>query len=349
MKKRITALLLAAALTFCALLALSSCKKEDKITPRQALLSLDFFDTVSYVYDYSGSSEEEFNATVSSLKERLEELGKLYDIYESYDGITNVKDINDRAGEGPVKVDKDIIDLLIYAKEIYGKTDGQCNIALGAVLKIWHEHRTAGRENPDTATLPDMQELLAAREHTDINDVIINEAEGTVEITDAELSLDVGAVAKGYACEIIAQELEAEGKRGYVLDLGGNLRAVGTKKDGSGWKTGIKNPDTTAQNRYVYYHELKNEAIATSGDYERFYTVGGIRYHHIINLETLMPESYYRSVSVISPNAALSDALSTAIFNMPKGEAEAFVKASPDALLVVLVLQNGEVKTLKNN
>ena len=145
---------------------------------------------------------------------------------------------------------------------------------------------------------------------------------------------------------MLAQKLWAMGG-GYVLDIGGNLRVVGTKKDGSGWVSGIRNPDTYAQNPYIYTLTLKeNDALVTSGSYERYYTVDGVRYHHIINGETLMPENYYLSVSVKSTSSALSDALSTAIFNMPYDEAVAFIEGV-SGIFVILVLPNGEVVTVE--
>ena len=144
---------------------------------------------------------------------------------------------------------------------------------------------------------------------------------------------------------MIARILEAEGRSGYVLDVGGNLRTVGTKPSGDGWRAGITDPQNPYLPIYVYETVLKGEALATSGVYERSYTVEGVRYHHIINGETLMPENYYLSVSVKSSSSALSDALSTAIFNMKYDEAKSFVE-SQTGLFIVLVMPDGEVRTL---
>ena len=333
MKKSITALV------FLVILALGLCSCQVENTKPQTRVFYDVFDTVATFYDYTGSTRDEFAALADRVESEIVEYHELFDIYHEYEGKNNLATVNRLAGQGPVKVDSRIIDLLVYSKSIYELTDGNTNIAMGAVLRIWHAYRTYGVE------IPPMDILQAAALHTDISKVIIDEENMTVELLDPEMSLDVGAIAKGYAVEEVAKMLEAEGLSGYVIDVGGNLRTVGTKKNGDGWKTGIKNPDRHSTERFIYYLELKNEAIVTSGSYERFYTVGGVSYHHIINKDTLMPENYYLSVSVKSPSSALSDSLSTAIFNMPLEKTKELVNENKD-VFVVLVLPSGEVVTL---
>ena len=316
------------------LLSLFACAPPTKA--KSKILSFVYFDTESTLYDYSGSKDSDFAALVEDVKQSLQNYHKLYDIYNEYEGMVNLATINKNAGNGAVSTDKKIIDMLLFSKEMYALTDGEVNVAMGAVLKIWHSYREMGDR------IPPKQELEAAALHTDINNLVIDEENLTVELLDPQMSLDVGAIAKGYAVEMIARKMEEKGLTGLVIDVGGNLRAIGTKKDGTGWKTGVKNP---TGGEYVYYHELKNEAIVTSGSYERFYTVDGVKYHHIINGETLMPENHYLSVTVISNNSAFSDALSTAVFNMKYDEAKTFAKTLLGTKIVV-VLPNGKTEEL---
>ena len=190
-----------------------------------------------------------------------------------------------------------------------------------------------------------MDALISASAHTDINNLVINEEKLTVELLDPQMSIDVGAVGKGFAVEQIAKMLEADGRSGYIIDMGRNLRAVGKKPNGTGWSAGIINPDQFSLQTYVYTMTISDCALVTSGSYENNYTVAGVSYHHIINPDTLMPENYYLSVSIKSDSSALSDALSTAIFNMTYDEAESFVN-SHAGIFVVLVMPDGEVRTL---
>ena len=125
-------------------------------------------------------------------------------IRDSYEGINNIKTINDNAGIKPVKVDKRIIDLIKFSKDMYEKTNGKTNIAFGAVLSIWHEYRTIGIEDPANAALPSEEELRIASEHTNIEDIVIDEEHSTVFLSDPLMRLDVGAVAKGYATEQVS-------------------------------------------------------------------------------------------------------------------------------------------------
>ena len=284
-------------------------------------------------------SEEKFNKLADRVETLLREYHELYDIYNEYEGKTNLATVNKNAGKGPVKVDKKIINMLLFSKEMYELTNGKVNVAMGSVLKIWHEYREEGTRVPE-------KELLEnANKSTDIKNIVIDEENSTVAILDPQASLDVGAIAKGYAVEMTASTLEAEGYSGLVLDVGGNLRVLGIKPNGEGWTAGVKNPDLTSPVSYVHTFNMKNEALVTSGSYERFYTVEGVRYHHIINGETLMPENYYLSVSVKSASSALSDALSTALFNMKYEDANKFVE-SFKGITVLFVMPDGEVRTV---
>ena len=332
--KKTLILLLILAFTF----SFYSCEKKDP--EPQSRHFFEYFDTFGTFSDYSGLKKEEFNLLADRVESELAEYHKLYDIYNEYEGITNLKTINDLAGSGPITVDKKIVNLLLFAKEMFLYTNGNVNVAMGSVLKIWHDYRTEGVE------LPPKELLEEANKHTDINNLIINEENSTVEITDSKARLDVGAIAKGYAVEMICETLEAEGYSGFVLDLGGNLKAVGTKPSGKGWITGIKNPDPLAEDGFIYRHELKDSSTVTSGNYERYYTVNGKRYHHIINKDTLMPADFYSSVSIITSSSALADALSTAIFNMTPEEAKAFVE-SKKGLSVVLLTTDGKLEILE--
>ncbi len=336
--------LLSLLLCFAALLTFSGCESEQKITPKSRVF-YEYFDTVGTFSDYTGGSQREFDELCARVEAELSEYHKLYDIYNEYDGLTNLKTINDNAGGGKLTVDEKIIDLLLYAKEMHALTDGKINVAFGAVLKIWHNYRTESKKPGAIPKIPTNAELAEANAHTDIENLVIDEQNNTVELLDPDMSLDVGAIAKGYAVEKVAEGLIRDGYSGYALDVGGNLRAIGKKPNGRGWTVGVKNPMSPYSQTYVYTTEIKNSAIVTSGSYERFYTVSGVRYHHIINPETLFPENYYLSVSVKSGSSALSDALSTALFNTPYAELAAFV-GSLDGVFVVVVLPDGTVECI---
>ncbi|MBQ7386833.1 MAG: FAD:protein FMN transferase [Clostridia bacterium] len=328
------------------IISLVSCSTDGNVTNPKSKnrIYYDYFDTVSVIYDYSGSSDEEFTDVCYSLTGLMRTYHELFDIYNTYEGIVNIAYLNSMAGRGAVSVPDELIDFLEYCKDIYEKTDGYVNIAMGAVLSLWHDARTLGNSDPSNAALPDSAALAEAAKHCDIGDLVINREAGTVELRDPEMSLDVGAVAKGYAVERLADFLHDNGYNSYALDIGGNLRVVGTKPDGTGWQTGVKNPDLTGG--YVHTFELSDGSAVTSGGYERYYIVDGRRYHHIIDKDTAMPAEHFASVTVVCEDSGLADALSTALFCMDidAGRSIASALGVRDVIWVEL---DGTVKRLK--
>lgn len=301
-----------------------------------------YFDTYTRILDYSGDTDEKFYENCALVTEKLDYYHKLFDIYNEYDGMANVATLNRLAGGEPLKVDGELIEFLEYCVDIYELTDGGVNVMMGAVLSLWHDYRDAGVKNPSAAALPPKEELLARSEHSKIESLVIDKENSTVRISDPEASLDVGAIAKGYAVEKVADLLAEREAHGYVIDSGGNLRTVGTKPNGDGWQTGVRNPAAPDSADYVYRTTLSDSASATSGNYERYYTVNGVRYHHIINKDTLMPSEYFSSVTVITPDSALADALSTALFNVDYETGKQLIEGI-DEILVVWVFPDGTV------
>ena len=281
--------------------------------------TLDFFDTACMVVGYE-ETQEQFDAVFKKVTDQLRVYNDLYDIYKTYEGINNIRTINQNAGKEPVKVDKKIIDMLDYSIGLYEKTDGMMNVAMGSVLSIWHDYRNMykGDQGAENAVLPPMDMLKEAAKHTDIKNLVIDRENSTVFLSDPLMSLDVGAVAKGYATEMIAQSLIADGVNHYALSFGGNLRTIGSKGDGSSWSTVVTNPDLSQRidKPYVMMVELKDQSFVTSGSYERFYTVDGKPYHHIIDPTTLMPNDTFTSISILCEDSGLADVLSTATFNL---------------------------------
>lgn len=303
--------------------------------------SFDVFDTQTTIIGY-GTDEEKFTEQAVTIKEKLEYYHKLYDIYTDYEGLNNIKTINDNAGIAPVKVDAEIIALLKLSKEMHEQTNGQINVAMGSVLKIWHEHRDAAINDPATAKLPSMQLLEDAATHTDIEQIIIDEDASTVYLADDKMSIDVGGIGKGYAVERAAEYAKEMGMTSVLLSVGGNICAVGTKPDGSSWKLGIQNPDIYSNEAYVERVAVEDVSVVTSGNYQRYYTVDGKRYCHIIDGDTLMPAEFFPSVTIITKDSGVADALSTSVFNMPFEEGLAFVN-SLEGVEAIWVLTDGTI------
>ncbi|MBQ3517914.1 MAG: FAD:protein FMN transferase [Clostridia bacterium] len=290
--------------------------------------SMEYFDTVTTITGYA-DSQEEFDTVADEVFSAFSEYDRLYSIYHRFNGMENLCTINELVDgqHRTVTADRRIVDMLLYAKEMYTATNGIMNIAMGSVLSLWHDYRTIGKDNPTQASLPPMEKLREAARHCDMEKIIIDEVNNTVTLTDPQMTLDVGAIAKGYAVECVAKSLEAKDITGYVLNVGGNVRTIGTKADGTPWAVGIENPDG---GDYLAYLNLQGESVVTSGSYQRFYYVDGKPYHHIIHPETLMPADLYVSVSVVCKDSGLADALSTALFCLPLEEGKQIVESFAD-------------------
>ena len=329
-------------LLLCLLLltSLVGCAEEEQKNEPLGMVYFAYFDTVSYVYSYAGDPAEQFEERSAGVSRILQEYHQLFDIYHEYAGINNLCTVNRLAGGDPVPVDEKLIDFMLYAKEVYELTGGEMNVMMGAVLRLWHDCRTAADSDPQNAKLPDAALLQEAAEHTDFSLLEIDAVNNTLRISDPAAAIDVGALGKGYATEKAAQQLEAEGLSGYVLNIGGNIRIIGTKPDGSGWKTGLRDPFSDG---YVAYLNLADTSCVTSGSYERFYTVDGKQYHHIIDKDTLMPAEHFASLVILCKDSGLADGLSTALFCMPYEEGRAIIDRL-NGVEALWIMPDGEIR-----
>jgi thiamine biosynthesis lipoprotein len=275
------------------------------------------FDVKIQIIGYD-ESKEAFTEKASVIYDKMHELHKLYDIYNDYEGIANIKTINDNAGIAPVKVDRQIIDLILLSKEAYERTDGLTNLALGSVLKIWHDYRIEGIDFPEEARLPKEEDLKAAALHANIDEVIVDEENSTVYLADPDMRLDVGAIAKGFAAELAKEAAVAAGLESGILDAGGNVLTIGAPRDGvrDRWGVGVQDParESDGVRNIIDTVYLNDKAVVTSGMYQRYYVVDGRTYNHIIDPRTLFPADHYAAVTVIHENSGIAEYLSTAIF-----------------------------------
>jgi len=327
MAAALIALLLCVALLGCA---------ANRQPKRYEQVFFDVFDTVTTVILYD-ESESRANERFDELHTLLQEYHRLYDIYHTYEGLNNLANVNEQAGKAPVAVDSRILDLIDYATEMDVLTGGRMNIAMGGVLDLWLQHREAGLNDPDHAALPPMDQLEAANTYSLPENIVVDRTAGTLYLTDKQTQLDVGAIGKGYAAQKITEAMQQNGVTSMLLSIGGNVCSIGTRADGTPWQVGIQDPYSDGNLCAV---QVSGQSVVTSGTYERFYTVDGKRYHHIIDPATLLPSTYYDSVTVISDDSALADALTTGLFCLPLAQGQALV-ASLDGVEALWVLPDG--------
>lgn len=338
----------AAALLTALVLALTGCSQSDKppVYDKYSVQFFGAFDTVFQMVGYT-ATQEEFAEHSDFAQQRFVELSQIFDRFARYDGVNNIKTVNDNAGRAPVKVDPVVLDLVELCRTWYSTTDGQINIAMGAVTELWHSYMAEYSGSVEGGKLPSQSELDAAAVAINIDDVIVDRTANTLYLAKEGMLLDLGAAAKGYAAEIVANELVERGLTSFIISAGGNVVSRGAPLDGirNSWGIGIQNPmadpnDPDSSSTDVVF--VAGESVVTSGDYQRYYVADGKRIHHIIDPDTLMPANYCRGLSVVHDNSGIADILSTSLFCMDYESGRAF--ADEHKLKVIWIFADGTVE-----
>ncbi len=294
----------------------------------------DAFDTVITLIGYTEDASV-FAQAFKDVRSLYYRYHKAYDNYNAYDGVYNLYYLNAHAAEGYTPAEPELMEILLWMKEHRDIARGRVNIAMGSVLSVWHDHREEG------IRLPSAEVLEEAAGHTDFDDVLLDTENGTVFYADPLLKLDLGAIGKGYATEAAAKLLDQSGMTSYIINAGGNVRCGASPLDGrQRWGVGITDPsDPTTYMDIIYTKEV---SVVTSGDYQRYYTVDGKNYHHIIDPDTLFPSEYMHGVTVVAPDSGIADLLSTALFNMSYQDGRALADSLED-VEAYWVLNDGTV------
>ena len=262
-------------------------------------------------------------------KERLLALDALWSATREGSDIAR---LNGGAGEA-IALSPKTMRLLRMSEEVREETKGALDVTLAPLLQLWGF--TGGVHHVPTA-----EEIEAARALTGAGKLKLDEAAGTARLEKGS-SVELGAVAKGYAGELVAAELKSRGVHSALLDLGGNIEAVGMREDGTPWRVGLRNPFGGALLGTV---EVADAAVVTSAIDQRFFTdEAGNRYWHILDPATGAPAaSGLASATVIAKSGGRADALSTALFVMGAERAAAFWRERQD-FEMVLVGMDGHV------
>lgn len=311
MKTKIVALTLFAALC----MSLCSCGKVEKSTQTALLL-----DTIVSVTCYGEGSDEAANAAIDEIK-RIEA------IFSPYIETSEIYNINHNAHSAPVKVTDEVMSVLKEALRICALTDGAFDITIKPLVDLWN----IKAENP---SVPSPDAIAEAKSKVDWTKVELSD--GTVRLGAEGMMLDLGGAAKGYAADCAVKVIRDHGIKDAILDLGGNVYAMGSSEKGSPWRIGLQDPDGK-RGEYFKAEELSDLSCVTSGSYERYFESGGRIYHHIINPKTgYCADEGLISVSVIGKSSFEADMLSTAIFVMGAEEFEK-IKDNFDIVKYIIV------------
>ncbi len=242
---------------------------------------------------------------------------------------SEVSRINESAGISPVKVSEQTFHVIEKGLEISALGNGYFDITIGPVVSLWGI-------GTDSARVPSPSEIKAALDLVDYRDVILDKDASTVFLRKKGMSIDLGAIAKGWAADRIHALMVSKGVERGILNLGGNVFVIGRKSEESKWRVGIQNPEDT-RGRYLGIIKVCDSAVVTSGKYERFFMSGGHRYHHIFNTFTGYPvENGIISVTIVAKESLVADAYSTLVFSLGLDKGMAIVEETPflDAVII---------------
>ena len=327
--KHIRFLLLSLCLFLCA------CRPESRTSSEFVL------GTVCTLTVYGRSGGEPFRAVFARLRE-------LEDIFSANREGTDLDLVNRNAGIMPIRVRPEFILVLEKALDYAELSGGAFDPALGPLVKLWG----IGGDNPHLPEAAGLAAVLAGLKGVNRErDIEIDREASTVFLRIPGMMLDLGAIAKGFAADQAALILEKAGIKAAVIDLGGNILAYGKKpfpglfrRPGgkNAWRIGIQDPRDT-RGSYIGVLETPEKSVVTSGVYERYFTEGGKRYHHILSTETGYPvENGLLSVTVVAKHSIDADALSTAVFALGWEKGSALLeKAGAEG---IFIFENGSVR-----
>lgn len=274
--------------------------------PAEAVTGTEYaLGTYISVRAYSQQADDDL---LQQVFDRVMEIEEKMSVSEDDYDTTELLNLNRRAGEEPYRVSPDTYEVLEAAREYSELTDGAFDLSIGPLVSLWN----IGSED---AAVPAEEEIAEAVAKVDYSNVSF-EGDNTVYLEEPEMGVDVGAIAKGYAADEAARILIEAGVEHALLDFGGNILTVGNKVDGSDWRIGVQHPEES-RNSYLGIITGRNEAVVTSGPYERYFVEDGVRYHHILDRRTGYPvRNGMLSATIVAEESMMADALSTATFVM---------------------------------
>jgi thiamine biosynthesis lipoprotein len=247
--------------------------------------------------------------------------------FSTWQENTEVSAVNRAAGGGvPTPLSPDVATVVAASLKIAHESDGAFNPLVGSLMAAWGFMDDTAPPAPPAQKILDKAMRLADWRAIQFHG---ETTPATLYLPTAGMKLDFGAIAKGYAVDIAYDTLSRNGYTNLLIDLGGNLRAIGEAAPGrGGWRTGIRNPfiEGICLAQFLLTH---GEAVATSGNYERFVEIGKVRYAHIMDARTGRPVTGMAGVTVVAPSAMVADALSTTLFVLGPEKGQALLKGYP--------------------
>lgn len=298
-------------------LALGGCGRKAAPDERVYTESRSMMST-EIILSVAGMDEATARGNIQAAFARLETLQRALN---AHDPQAELATVNAEAAARPVKVKKDLFDCIRDGVKWHGITNGTFDITCGPLLKLWRDCAQKDR-------LPTAEELAAARSFCDADGIELDEEALTVRLPRPGVQLDLGGLGKGFCMDRVAALLRERGVRNALLAASGDILAIGCNPQGRPWRVGIQDPrspgDPTA---LLGVLALSDKSVSTAGNYQRYVTIQGKRYSHIVDPRTGLTADNVPSVTVIGPDSTTTDILDTALSVMGVEEGMKYVEA----------------------
>lgn len=291
----------------------------DKLMNNPPSQTYYMFDTIVNVRVYDERVSEEHFDEIGNILARIDQ-----EMNRQLEG-SEIAKVNQQAGQAAaIEVSEETIQVVQTALGFAESSGGSFDPTVGPIVDLWG----IGSEN---AAVPDSETLVRKLELVDYTAVLVDDTKRTIQLTKGGMAIDLGAIAKGYAADVIADYLRDNGFTSAIIDLGGNILVMGRRPDGSPWTIGVQTP---SEDRGQHLGSLKvaDKTVVTSGVYERFFKDNGKVYHHILDTKNGYPvENNLLSVTIVAELSIDADALSTTVFSLGLEEGIQYIESRGDA------------------
>lgn len=300
-------------------------------THSKVLLLMGSRFEITAVHEDAALAWKAINASIAEIQ-RIEAL------ISSWNEKSQTSEINRNAGIQPVRVDKELLDLIHRSKKVSQLTNGAFDISFASIDWIW-------KFDGSMTKLPPAEKVKRSVASINWQNILLDKAKQTVFLKEKKMKIGFGAIGKGYAANRAKAVMQKMGIQNGIVNAGGDLTAWGKPENKAYWTINIANPKDKTQ--AVAWLNIQKMAVVTSGDYERFTIIDGKRYAHIINPKTGYPVTGLKSVTIICPDAELADALATSVFVL--GEIRGLYLINQlKGIECLLVTDNDELKSSNN-
>ncbi|ARN57579.1 FAD:protein FMN transferase [Sedimentisphaera salicampi] len=306
----------------------AGCGREGvKTSTSSSRMHMDTFVRITASAGSQSDAERAIEAGFAQIK-RIEKL------MDRHDPASKVSQINSNSGSW-VKAGSDIVEVIEISKRFSDKTGGAFDISIAPVIDLWIQAAEKGQK-------PTQAEMRRAKSLVDYRKIKTRTAKGTVKLAERGMEIDLGAVAKGYALDKAREAMKEAGAKGGLINAGGDILCFGDNGREGGWKIGVRSPEANGRSDIESVLEAESGAIATSGDYLRFYEIGGLKTSHIINPSTGEGSSAFKSATVFAHRAAKADALATAFSLLGRDKGLKLIELIDGAECFAIAAKDGE-------